>query len=525
MNKREFINISTTTALAGVAGIYAYKHFQQNNFPINLHYPGMENGHRIRDNKSFPSELSGEYDLTIIGSGISALVLCWKLLSSGYKGKICMISGDEPFGNSSNININGNQYPTGAHYLPLQNEESNHTRELLHFFNIIKENPYSEYPTYNDDYLVYSPMERFLHNQSWHDGLYLKNKEIENFLELISQYKNKRGSDNKKLFSIPSQLSSKDSQYLEQISFKDFLIQHNYSDPELINHLNYCCKDDYGQTIEHISAWAGIHYFAGRTGKSKNINHETILTWKNGNSFLAQTIFNYIKDKITFIPGVCTQIKTDKHHYINYYSNQKQLAVKSNKIAFCAPLMMANYLFHKEIIPKSLIPEHSVWLVSNFLFHTLPKEIFSGTSLAYDNIVHNSQNLGFIYSYNQSLDIARDNKVLTSYLCIPSSSPKSVRKELLKKSKTELFDLVSQDILSAYGKQIYPLIKSVDITIRGHAMPFPGVNFISNKQSVLNILSPLEKEAIYFAHSDLSRISIFEEAAWWGYQAAKKIMT
>jgi hypothetical protein len=28
---------------------------------------------------------------------------------------------------------------------------------------------------------------------------------------------------------------------------------------------------------------------------------------------------------------------------------------------------------------------------------------------------------------------------------------------------------------------------------------------------------------IFFAHSDLSGLSLFEEASWWGYQAAARV--
>ena len=220
--------------------------------------------------------------------------------------------GPEKFGNSSDIKINNQFYPTGAHYLPIQNEETYHTKEMLKFFHIITEGENTKEPTYNDEYLVTSPMERVLFKKEWHEGIYEKNETVDRFFKEIEKHKNTLGKDKKKLFSIPSVLSSRDLKELDSISFKDWLSHNHFNDKVLEDHLNYRRKDDYGMGIEHVSAWAGIHYFAGRTGECKNMKHETILTWKNGNAFLSKKIFEYIKDKVEIIEGSVFNISKEK---------------------------------------------------------------------------------------------------------------------------------------------------------------------------------------------------------------------
>ncbi len=524
MNRRDLLKILALIPVT-LGAKEVFKAVTKKDIKANLNYVGMKQGHAIRDAKFQPEniEMGGIFDVLIIGSGIAALTAAWKLVSGGYSGKIGMILGPEKFGNSSDIEINNKFYPTGAHYLPIQNEETYHTKEILKFFNIITDGHDTKEPTYNDEYLVTSPMERVLFNKEWHEGIYQKNEVVEKFFAEIEKYKNKIGKDNKKLFSIPSVFSSSDLDELDSISFKDWLIKNNFKDKVLEEHLNYCCKDDYGVDIEKTSAWAGIHYFAGRTGECKNMKHETIMTWKNGNAFLSKKIFDYIKNKVEIIDGSVLNINKDKELLV-IENNGVAKKIKAEKLILSTPLHMINYLFKETIISKELIPNHAIWVVSNFLFKELPTDIYQGCDIAYDNIIQESDNLGYIYSDNLGLDISMENKVLTTYFCMPSDNLKDARRNLLKMSKEEYLDLAMKDLIHAYGEKVFNLISSVEVNIRAHAMSFPEVGFKSRRNKLINEMRKIEKNGIYFAHSDISSISIFEEASWWGYSAAKNIM-
>jgi hypothetical protein len=69
----------------------------------------------------------------------------------------------------------------------------------------------------------------------------------------------------------------------------------------------------------------------------------------------------------------------------------------------------------------------------------------------------------------------------------------------------------------AYGWRLPLCVERVAITVRAHAMAIPHPGFLSNggRESLRNSNGP-----IFFAHSDLSGLSLFEEAAWWGFRAA-----
>ena len=61
----------------------------------------------------------------------------------------------------------------------------------------------------------------------------------------------------------------------------------------------------------------------------------------------------------------------------------------------------------------------------------------------------------------------------------------------------------------------------VEVMLRGHAMSAPVKGYLSQK-GLLALRDADQK--VMFAHSDMSGYSIFEEASWWGWQAAGKLI-
>lgn len=522
MNRRDFLKLLGISSGASILGYGVTRGFLAKNTQINIHYPGMESGHRFRDGVE-NLEVQNEYDsdITIVGSGISGLSCAFKLVKEKFKGRITLITGPELFGNSADIEINGNLYPTGAHYLPLQTVESTHVREILSQFNIILKDPYSEYPTYNEKDLVYSPMERFLYNNEWTEGNHQHNKHFDELSNLVNRFKGENGNDGKPLFTFPVEKSSIELQSLDKIKFSDWIENQGMNYPDVISYLNYCIRDDYGVNIDQISAFAGILYFAGRNGKAKNISEDTMMTWENGNAHIAKLMFEYIRPHVNIVNGIATEV--DKG-YIKYFDGKSIAKINSPKIVLATPLFISNRILKNNKINQNLIPNYSTWIISNFLFDELPYELFKGVGLAYDNTIYQSENLGYIYSSNQSLDISRENKVITTYTNIPTTNSNETRKVIKGLSKEELFKISSRDLISSFGETFFRKLKSCDITIRGHAMSAPEVGFLEKNDQIKDINDKLSNDGILLSHSDMSRISVFEEASYHGFKAAYKIL-
>ena len=83
----------------------------------------------------------------------------------------------------------------------------------------------------------------------------------------------------------------------------------------------------------------------------------------------------------------------------------------------------------------------------------------------------------------------------------------------------QILDKIDQ--LSEDGNAFWRYVSHVDISVRGHAMSVPKVGYLSNEK----LLQLRQHDSrLLFAHSDLSSYSVFEEAVYWGVEAAKKVL-
>lgn len=266
-------------------------------FSGNLKGPNVTAGHILRDKITLPKPTkSKNVKVLIVGSGISGLSAARWLQKSGETDFEILDLENHTGGNSHYHKNQITSYPLGAHYTTIANAED---KLLIDFFKEVSVITHFEngLPYYNDYHLTFDPEERLLINGEWQEGLIPDfgvpdndKQQIRKFLKEVEALKHTKGSDGKYAFDIPIQKSSYDQVFtqLDQISFKNYLIEKGYNSPYLLWYLNYACKDDYGQKIEKISAWAGLHYFASRRGKAANAEDNAVLTWSKGNGWLAE---------------------------------------------------------------------------------------------------------------------------------------------------------------------------------------------------------------------------------------------
>jgi hypothetical protein len=160
-------------------------------------------------------------------------------------------------------------------------------------------------------------------------------------------------------------------------------------------------------------------------------------------------------------------------------------------------------------------------MVSNFLMRRFPQEQ-EGSALSWDNLLYRGRGLGYVVSTHQDIRVARPAQtVFSAYQALSRRKPAEVRKWLTSAGARELYDEAACDLSEVYGFRFPLHVQALDITVRGHAMASPLRGFLDNPG--LQALRAADRR-ILFAHSDLSGYSVFEEAAWWGYQAARKVL-
>jgi hypothetical protein len=299
--------------------------------------------------------------------------------------------------------------------------------------------------------------------------------------------------------------------------------------------LNYCCRDDYGAEYDKVSAWAALHYFASRSGEAENAAEGALLTWPDGLSALMRKITATIgKHRANHDSwrsnGFAVRVQERRSHVevlcAEYSASGLRTFVINAKRAVCAmPLFVlagvAGEMKAYGFDAATQMPSYAPWMVSNFLMKSFPREC-EGEPLSWDNVVCGGKGLGYVVSTHQDIRWARPVKtVFSAYQALSRLSPTEARKWLARATPQELYDEAACDLKEVYDMHLWRHIEALSITVRGHAMASPLCGFLSNKG-----LENLRKAdgRILFAHSDLSGFSIFEEAAWWGYKAALRIL-
>lgn len=510
-----------------------------------ISYPGMREGHLLRDKAALPAP-SGEIDtdVVILGSGIAGLSAAWKLSKAGHK-RFLVINGPEFGGNAAGGQFGELHYPRGAHYLPLPSMESTHVREMLFDFGVIEANPMSERPYFDESVILHAPDERLYFNGEWQEGIVPSQgltpddaAQQQRFFRYVESLKAARGTDGRKLFAIPLALSSADPllTQLDRSTVKQWLTQQGFTSPTLHWYLDYVCRDEYGAGYERISAWCGLHYFASRGGKAANASDGAVLTWPDG----LQPMVRHLAAAITrqrgttggnwAQPGFAARVNehangVDVLCVEQAASGLRTFVVKARRAICAMPLMvtaqivshLASYGFDSAIH----MPAHAPWLVSNFLMDGFPSEN-KGTPLAWDNVVYQGKGLGYVVSTHQEIRVAAPPKtVFSAYQALSTRTPNAARQWLQSATPDELYEEAACDLREVYGFRLEQHAQALDITVRGHAMASPTPGFLSNQG-----LAALRKTdgKLLFAHADMSSFSVFEEAAWWGCEAARKVL-
>jgi hypothetical protein len=533
MRRRDFI-LGSSALAAGSTGVF----MAGQRIRASVDYPGRAPGHWLRDVRQLPEATeSVDTEVLIAGGGIAGLTASWQLSKHGVR-DVLLVTGPEPHGNAAAAHDGELVFPTGAHYLPLPSMQSRHIREMLAEFAVILHDPYGERPTFDERYVVHAPAARVLYEGSWRED-YLpaegtsakEGAEHRRFFELVSQFSNARGSDGLRAFAVPVEYSSTDERFraLDRMSFSNWLDGLELRSPALRWYLDYCCRDDYGRHADEISAWAGLHYFCSRDGAAANADRSAVLTWPQGLAALADRL--QTASGLKPWEGALVARLQAMHDGVEallvvpHGGSWRSVRVTARHAIAAMPLFVLKHvLVDAQRYGFDLsrdVPVYAPWLVSNFVLHDFPEEQ-PGAALAWDNVVYREPGLGYVVSTHQDIRMSRPERTaFTAYYALSDRAPDDARRWLDRASSSELAEVAARDLRLAYGWRLPFCIDRVAITVRAHAMAVPGPGFLSSpgRLALRNSRGPL-----YFAHSDLSGLSLFEEASWWGYRAAHSIL-
>ena len=489
-------------------------------------------GHLLRDGKTGPVVSTTRKKAVIIGAGVSGLSAGRHLLEKGVTDFWVMDLEDHAGGNASHGENATSAYPLGAHYLPTPNSDLKDYLNFLESCGVITGYDEKQLPVYNDFYVCFDSQERLFINGRWQDGVIPhygvpadELKQLERFLQMMEKFRSQKGTDGNDAFAIPVNNSSKDEVFvqLDAITMQKWMHENGFTSPYLTWYVNYCTRDDFGTTINQISAWAGIHYFAGRKGLGANATQSDVITWPEGNGFLVKALqanFNGHIKKNALALNVEQKDNLVQITWLDTTAHTMHI-VEAEQCILAVPQFVAVRLL-KDAARQKLVHDHiqyAPWMVANLLVSNLTEK--EGIEMSWDNVIYNSQSLGYVDATHQLVQQKMPLKNITYYLPLTEKDAATERKTAQQKTHAEWTELIITDLEKVHPG-IRNAIQEINVMVWGHAMaqPLPGMIHGNTREN----LSRSVNNCIHFAHTDLAGISIFEEAFYQGIGAAEKLL-
>lgn len=493
-----------------------------------------DRGHLLRNNaerlKAKPSKII-PCGVAIVGGGISGLSAAYHLNNAGFTDFQLFELNETPGGNSNFDSNEYSKFPLGAHYLSLANSDNHELIEFLKEHKLIVGEENGKM-IYDELQLCHAPDERLLYRGIFHEGLVPEygisqevHEEITRFFKEMKALKSAKDENGIQLFSIPLSKSSHQPHLkeLDKITFEEYIRSKNYKSEELLWFLDYCCRDDFGAGMNKVSAWAGIHYFAGRKAEPANTDPTTVLTWPEGNGFLVNKLAKKVHSKIN--PNTLVYEVIEHEQFVEvktiHCKTEEIIHYHAKKCIFSSPSYVAKHVLKSAYWPVDFFNgfKHQPWLIGIVVLNKFPES--NGTPLAWDNVKFGTKGLGYVSNLNQNLARTVDKHVISVYLALDQEDDDISRRKLFQLSEEEMSSMVVEEL-----KSMHPLIEEDIVSISfqrwGHGMvtPYPGA-----LQKYDDYLQLKEKaELVHLAHTDYSSYSVFEEAFDLGLQASKKCL-
>ena len=514
-----------------------------------------ERGHALRDATGSQIGKSGtapqaavtrRVHTLIAGGGVAGLAAARSLRLKGHDDLILLELEDQPGGNARPGQLGELPCPLGAHYLPVPGDNAPHVQDLLEELGL-RQRVAGRW-VYDERHLCHSPQERLHFQGQWQAGLLPVDGVGASTLAQYRQFAlavQRVQQASAYAIPIPKWPLAHNQLELDAISMDAWLTAQGLTDPHLHWYLDYCCRDDYGAGVATVSAWAGLHYFAGRHGFSApgddTTETEPVLTWPEGNGWLTRHMAVPLGDRLK-TGQVVQRIEPTREGVEVLVLNTATAQLErwlARRCIVALPLLVAARVVVNAPAPwpqalkdAAQAVRYAPWVVTNLSLPRPPVDR-GGAAPAWDNVVYSEGGghdaagpagmlgggLGYVNATHQSLSPVPGATVLTHYRALGDQP--TARQQLLAQPWTFWRDQTLADLRGAHP-ELASLVSDVSVARFGHAMVIPRPGMMKTmgayRSSMLNGL--LSKSAgLSVAHSDWSGYSVFEEAFTQGHLA------
>lgn len=489
----------------------------------------MERGHRLRGPFQAPKQdPTDRADIVVVGGGVAGLSALWRLARGGFSGSVLLLElADTPGGTAMSGAGPLGPYPWGAHYITLPNREARHMHMMLADFGVVTGFSGDGSPRFDPRAFCLAPQERLFVAGQWQDGLWPDTvagpddvTQLTAFSAEVERYTAMVGADGKPAFSIPVVHCSEDPEIraLAGVSFARWLDDRGLSSPLLRWYLEYGCRDDYGTRLETTSAWAGLHYHCARRpwlAPEPDLGTH-VLTWPAGNGFLVDQLL----DKSPWKPVTGAMVRgvevDDRAVRVHYELGGDVRTVVAQQAILAVPGRVADRLLPG--LDRPTAPELAPWRVANLAIDHLPPS--QGVQMAWDSVAFRGRGLGYVSNMHQTARYGGPT-VLTWYEPLSHQAPSAGRRALAGAVWEDEVDMVLSDLAGSHPG-LRGVLRNIDVLHWGHGTVCPAVG-LHQGATLAERARPHGR--VSFAHTDLSGLSLFEEASWHGIRAAEEVLS
>lgn len=490
-------------------------------------------GHLLRDGFAFPRPARTErVPAVVVGGGVAGLAAAWRFARSGFGDFLLLELEETPGGNARVGRSSATAYPWGAHYLPLPGPETRAVRELLLDLGVIERLDRAGRPVYDERQLCHAPQERLFIHGRWQEGLFPVTGATEAdltqyaaFRQEMERLRRLRDAGGRRPFAVPRAAGTPGAfRELDRLSMADYLAARGWTSPRLRWYVEYACRDDFGTGLAETSAWAGVHYYAARVPDPEY--GDVVLTWPEGNGWLTDRLAAPARERIRTAQLVFNVEPSPEGVLVDAYDAGTRQATRllAREVILACPVFVAARIHRPwRERPPAFLPafRYAPWLVANLHLRGWPRED-GGAAPAWDNVLYESEGVGYVVATHQSLRTHHRETVWTYYRPFAGRDPVATRRDLAATPWATWRDRTLADLGRAHP-DLGPAVRRLDVMLYGHAMVRPEVGFVC--APALAAAGAALRGPVHLAHADLSGFSLFEEAYEWGTRAAERVLS
>jgi len=466
---------------------------------------GGARGHRLRTPIAAGSRRRSERRaIAIIGGGIAGLSAAWRLQQRGFNDFVVIEMEPRAGGNARWGEHEITPFPWAAHYVPVPGPEAVGLRDFFRDIGVL------DGDVWNERALCFAPQERLFIHGKWQEGVEPQigptdrdRDQFKRFDDRIQAFRDAGA------FTIPSSRGrallphAQDIAALDTLSMTAWMDRQGFDSRYLRWWVEYGCRDDYGALMADVSAWAGIHYHAARPAEEPGP-----LTWPEGNGWIVRKLLERVGSHVETSVMVERLEKRDRAWTITADAG----VWTAQQVIYAAPAFLLPHLTANAITVDGF--EYSPWITANLVLDRWPRS--SSIEPAWDNVIFDSPALGYVVATHQTLATEVPRTIWTYYWSLAQGTPQANRSWMQQQS----WDTLSARILGDL-RRVHPdiddCVSRIDILRMGHAMIRPTVGFLSRAARQRMAAA---NDGLFFAHSDVSGLSLFEEAHDGGVRAA-----